>query len=241
MNDYALGVPQALGTSSSPTFAGLTVTGAVTFGELTVTTLVVSGAVSFPSTMAVAGQATFQDGTAAAPGISFTSDPNSGMRRISDGNVGIVCNGVDVANFAAGYAIFTGLVQGTHLRQNGSNGQVAIMQHATAVVSAMSGATVTAASLIPAGSVVIGVTVRVTTLIEGAASFTIGDGTDADRWGTGIAVAAGTTTTGADSTITSVPIYAAATSVVLTATGSNFTAGAVRITVHYISLTAATS
>lgn len=224
------------GAGLPSTFANLTVT-----GTATVATLVVSGAVSFPSTLAVAGQSTFQDGTVSAPALAFTSDPNTGFYRVGEGNVALSTNGADAANFTVGYAVFSGLVQGTHLRQNGSNGQVAIMQHATAVVSAMSGATVTSASLIPAGSVVLGVTVRVTTLIEGATSFTVGDGTDADRWGTGIAVAAGTTTTVADTTITSVPIYAAATNVVLTATGSNFTAGAVRITVHYISLTAATS
>lgn len=105
---------------------------------------------------------------------------------------------------------------------------------------ALSGATVTATDLIPAGSIVLGVTVRVTTLITGATSFSIGDGTDADRWGATIAVAAGTTTTTANITITSVPIYAAATSVVLTAAGSNFTAGAVHIEVQYINCSAPT-
>ena len=87
----------------------------------------------------------------------------------------------------------------------------------------------------------LGVTVRVTTLIEGATSFEVGDGTDPDRWGTAIAVAATTTTTGTAFTITSVPFYAAATSVVLTANVSNFTAGAVRVSVHYMAFTAATS
>lgn len=123
----------------------------------------------------------------------------------------------------------------------GANGQAQTLRQATALVSTPSGATVTATDLIPAGSVVLGVTVRVTTLMTGATAFDVGDGSDADRWGDDIAVAAGTTTTNANTTITAVPIYAAATSVVLTAVTSDFTAGAVRITVHYLSLTAPTS
>jgi len=123
----------------------------------------------------------------------------------------------------------------------GLNAQATTINQATSELTGLSGATVTATNLIPAGSLVLGVSVRVTTLITGATSFAIGDGTDADRWGTGIAVTAGTVTTLANITITSPIYYAAATSVVLTAAGSNFTAGAVRITVHFISLTAPTS
>lgn len=122
-----------------------------------------------------------------------------------------------------------------------TSGQSLNIQSATTTKTAMSGATVTATNLIPAGSMVIGVTVRVTTLIETATSFTIGDGSDADRWGTGIAVALNTTTGIPDFTIASPVYYSAATSVVLTATGGNFSAGAVRITVHYISITPPTS
>lgn len=122
-----------------------------------------------------------------------------------------------------------------------ANGQATGLKHATASITCASGATCTAANLIPAGSMVVGVSVRVTTLITGATSISIGDGTDADRWGTGIAVAAGTTTTLANTTIASPVFYTAATGVVLTAAGSDFTAGVIRVTVHYIDLTAATS
>lgn len=121
----------------------------------------------------------------------------------------------------------------------GLNGQASTVRQATTTLSAMSGATVTATNLIPANSIVLGVTLRVTTLITGATSFDIGDGSDVDRWGAAVAVAANTTS--ATATITSLPFYAATTSVVLTANGSNFTAGAVRVTVHYMSTTAPTS
>lgn len=86
-----------------------------------------------------------------------------------------------------------------------------------------------------------GVTIRVTTAITGATSISIGDGTDADRWGASIAVALNTTTTGANFTINSVPIYPSDTSVVITGAGGNFSAGVVRVTVHYMNFTAATS
>ena len=109
----------------------------------------------------------------------------------------------------------------------------------------MSGATITASSLIPAGSIVLSVDVRVTTLITGATTFDIGDGSDVDRWGKDIAVAANTTTDLTDLTGTSgaifLPIFTAANDVVLTGVGGSFTAGAVRITVHYLTVISATS
>lgn len=121
-------------------------------------------------------------------------------------------------------------------------GDAANFKVATTTLSAMSGATVTATSLIPAGAVVVGVLVRVTTLITASAGtgFTIGDGTTADRWGSAVALAAGTTTTGANFKAATAPnqAYAAATNVVLTMTGGSFTAGAVRIVVYYWDFTA---
>lgn len=122
-----------------------------------------------------------------------------------------------------------------------SNGQRITEGMASAVVSTPSGATVTASNLIPANSIVLGITCRVTGTISGASSFSVGDGTDADRWGAGIAVAPGTTTNVSDFTIASPVYYGAANNVVLTAAGSDFTGGQVRITVHYVQLTPATS
>ena len=136
---------------------------------------------------------------------------------------------------------FAGLATSPAVGTVGTNGQLSAVRQATVAVTCSSGATCTAANLIPAGSLVLGVDTRVTTLITGATSYSIGDGTDADRWGAGIAVAAGTTSGIANFTIASPVYYAAATSIVLTAAGSDFTAGVIRITVHYISITPATS
>ena len=123
----------------------------------------------------------------------------------------------------------------------GVNAEGPNVKSVSVLKSALSGARSTATNLIPAGCFLIGVTVRVTTLITGATSFTIGDGSDADRWGTGIAVAAGTTTTIADFTAAGYGQFLTSNSVVLTAAGSNFVTGAVRVTAHYLDLTPATS
>jgi hypothetical protein len=122
------------------------------------------------------------------------------------------------------------------VRMRGPSGSLTQIQNATVTLSGLSGATATATNFIPAGSIVLGVTVRVLTAITGATTFDIGDGTDVDRWGAGRAIAVGTTTTAANFTITSIPIYASATSVVLTANGSNFTAGEVKLSIAYISV-----
>jgi hypothetical protein len=133
------------------------------------------------------------------------------------------------------------------LKASGANNEAWNIQHATIELTGLTGATATTSSLIPAGfipagSMVIGVTTRVNTLITGATSYDIGDGTDVDRWGATIAVALSTTSGPADYTDNTIQWQtAAAGDVVLTANGPNFSAGAVRITVAYISLTPPTS
>lgn len=127
-----------------------------------------------------------------------------------------------------------------------SNGQAMGIKSVTQAITGMSGATATTTgTFIPAGSFVLGCTLRVTTLITASAGtgFTIGDGTTADRWGAAVALAAGTTTTGANFKSATAPVqaYPTGAEVVLTMTGGNFTAGAVRVTCHYLSFTAATS
>lgn len=116
---------------------------------------------------------------------------------------------------------------------------------ATTTITGMSGATATASNFIPAGALVLGVFLKVTTLITMGAgtTFTVGDGTTADRWGSGIALALGTTTTFANfkAATSLLQAYASATSVVLTGTGGSFTAGAVRLTMVYMDSTAIVS
>jgi len=108
-------------------------------------------------------------------------------------------------------------------------------------LSALSGATATTSGLVPAGSVLMAVTAYVTTLITGATSFEVGDGTDVNRFGGTIAVAAGTKVTTTDATADPTGWASGAQEVTLTANGSNFTAGAVRVIAYYKTFTAPTS
>lgn len=114
------------------------------------------------------------------------------------------------------------------------------------------GATTDTTMQIPANSLVLGVTVRVTTGITGidSTALQIGDATTAARFGSIAAFTAGTTGVGLNhlqggiSTDAAGPIVTSATAVRLTLSGGTDntpSAGAVRVTIHYISLTAPTS
>lgn len=88
---------------------------------------------------------------------------------------------------------------------------------------------------IPAGAVVCGVSIRVTVAIPTAATFDYGVAGATTRYGTGIAVAAGTTYPGTDD---SMRFYGSAASIRITPNltpGTNV--GRVRIVIHYYTLT----
>lgn len=155
------------------------------------------------------------------------------------GEVSLIGNAIEVFRISIGLGPIA-LVRGTLSIELPVNAQQLSIKTATTELTALSGATVTATNLIPAGSLVLGVSARVTTAVEGASDFDIGDGTDPDIFGAAIAIGINTTSDLTDSTVSTPTIYAAATSVVLTGNGS-FTAGAVRITVHYITIVAPTS
>lgn len=115
------------------------------------------------------------------------------------------------------------------------------IKYVTALSGALSGATANVGTnLITAGMFVIGVVIRVTTLLVGPTTITIGDGTDADKWGASIALAAGTTTTSANWTA-GPTLYTSNTNVVLTGTGGSFSAGVVRACVFYLDAAALAS
>ena len=124
----------------------------------------------------------------------------------------------------------------------GVNGCYIANNVATTTLTALSGATATATNLIPAGAIVQAIAVRTTVLITGATSYNVGDGTTANLYGATIGVAVGSTNTFANYLSTFAPkLYTTATSVVLTAVGSNFTAGSVEIAVLYQTLSPLTS
>jgi hypothetical protein len=125
-----------------------------------------------------------------------------------------------------------------------ANNAFTTLQSATVEVTGMSGATATASNLIPAGATVFGVTSYVTTEITGCTSIDIGDGSDVDLWADGsTGLTAGSTTDGTDFTGTIPTHFAATNNVVITAVGgaASFSAGAIRLVVHYFSYTPPTS
>jgi hypothetical protein len=125
------------------------------------------------------------------------------------------------------------------------NGAGLNVKTASQLLSAVSGATVTATNLIPAGAFLVGVSTRITTGLGtggGTTGYQVGDGSDADRFGVAAATTAGTTTKNTDATADPTGWASAARSVVLTATGGNFNGtGAVRVSVAFIDNTAPTS
>jgi hypothetical protein len=110
---------------------------------------------------------------------------------------------------------------------NGANLQLGVLEFA---VSSLSGATVTAATQIPANCIVLAVGCRVTTAITGAASFSVGVSGTPGQFGSALAIAAGSINYG----LIGPTAFYSATSLVLTAAGGNFSGGAVRLSIHYI-------
>jgi len=95
-----------------------------------------------------------------------------------------------------------------------------------------SGASVTLATPIPDRATVLAVNTRVNTAITGASSFDIGVSGDLARYGDDVGIALDTTNIG----LSQHPYaYYTETDITLTANGGNFTAGAVTVSVQYLS------
>lgn len=104
-------------------------------------------------------------------------------------------------------------------------------------LTGLSGSSVSSTFVFPNQSLIYGVSCRVTSAITGAASFDVGDGTTVSRFGGSIPVTLGQTNQG----VIGPSGNYSSTNVVLTANGSNFTGGSVRIAAHYSVLNAPTS
>ena len=101
-----------------------------------------------------------------------------------------------------------------------------------ALVEGLAGPAVETALAIPAGAILLGVSVRVITAIAGATAFHLGTAADPELFGADLGVAAGTVHAGP---VAPAPV-AAAIPIRLTAVGGDFTGGAVRIAVHALRL-----
>ena len=86
---------------------------------------------------------------------------------------------------------------------------------------------------IPDRAIVLGVTGRVAETVTGATSWNLGVADDGARYGNGIGTPEGSTVDG----ISGTPVgYYGATPIRLTAAGGAFTGGAIRLAVHYLTL-----
>ena len=147
----------------------------------------------------------------------------------------------------------TGEAAGTMAQRDGTAAQIfrvydtytsdtdfhrAAIATARATLSAVSGASVTATALIPAGAVVMGVTSKVTTSLgtgNGTTGYEIGTASDSDRWGAITGTAAGTASDNRDWTAGTIECFPAATNVIVTAVGGNFNGtGTIYLSVQYM-------
>ncbi|WP_155982283.1 hypothetical protein [Xanthobacter sp. 126] len=104
-------------------------------------------------------------------------------------------------------------------------------------VVALAGATTDTAMQIPASAILLAVSTRVTTAVTGAASFNVGTAGAPDAFAAALATGAGSANQGA----VGAGVIAAATAIRLSAVGSNFTGGVVRVAAIYLRITAPTS
>lgn len=207
------------------------------------------------------GTGTFaaNNGSAGAPSVSFANSATTGLYRASADVIGFsaagtgqwTLSGTALAPVAdnsetlgtsalAASNVFTRIVS-----VNGVNGAVATLQTATANIPGAAAATISAGNLIPAGSLVLGVTARVTSTFSNTSltSFNLGDGSTANLFGATVALTSGTTTTFANHLSTFKPtLYTSATSITATGVGANFAPnGNLEVVVYYWSLGAPSS
>lgn len=234
------GTPQALSTGSSPTFAGLTLTGPLLNA----------------------------DGTAAAPSYSFANEPGTGFSRGGTGVVNLSFQGTQGVRFdnSNGNRVITDIfalglaspdvllardaantlaLKNANLPQEyrvyaGNGGFISNVKTATESLTIAAAATTVGATSIPAGAILLGVSVRVTTAIPTAATFTVTTTVGATALNT---AAVSTTLNSTDpGTAAGASFRAAATTVTITPNLTPAAAtGVVRLQYYYLQVTPATS
>ncbi len=159
-------------------------------------------------------------------------------------NTGIVGFRWRCTTFASGGANVT-LTRGTASSRpvglTGANGQSLALLSLTELTTIAAAASTDTAIQMPAGAIVLAVSVRVTTVIPTATTFSVGDSGSATRFSTAnVSVAANSTDAG---TKAGAYYNASALAIRLTMNGSqpNATTGRVRVTIYYLLSTPPTS
>jgi hypothetical protein len=116
---------------------------------------------------------------------------------------------------------------------NGASIQAAILE--TSVT--LSGASTNASVQIPANCIVLSVGAYVVTTITGATSYEVGVAGNLSQFGSGLSLPAGSSNFG----LIGPTAFYSATTLTVTAAGSNFTGGVVRLSIHYLVCNPSTS
>lgn len=120
---------------------------------------------------------------------------------------------------------------------NGSLLQPNVLEGAVETLS-VGGTTYSTTLQIPAGCLLIGVSLRVRSAITGATAFELGTAATPNQFATGLSTAAGAS----EAALIAPAVFAAATPLLLTSTaGGNFTGGTIRAALHYFTIGAPTS
>jgi hypothetical protein len=129
-----------------------------------------------------------------------------------------------------------------NLDSSGSNGALtSLIQPDGESLTCVGGASLTTSGLIPRGSILLGITTRITTALTGSTGFTVGDGADVDIYGIQAAATQGVTTGNTPTAVWGNPVLSASEEVTITFAGGVCTDGVVLVVPHYITVTAPTS
>lgn len=146
---------------------------------------------------------------------------DEGVTRVWNGSAWLSAAGLDSAQV------------GLNLSANGASNTIAIIEEEVPLSGAFTDTSIT----IPNRAIVFAVSVRTTQAITGASSYGCGVAGDTVKYGGLLGTAAGSNNSG----VTVPTAYYAATPVRLTANGGNFTAGKVRVAIHYLTCGVSTS
>jgi hypothetical protein len=130
---------------------------------------------------------------------------------------------------------------GGNLSKAGANGQLASVKQLTEETTITANATVATTIQIPANSIVLGVAVRVTTVVPDAATFTVTGTSSTTAFQTGASVSTAATTTDAGTKSCPYLNTAAQTITYTFNTSPLTTTGRIRIVINYIEITPPTS
>lgn len=192
-----------------------------------------AGAAAMQLTVA-GGNATFTatTGSSSSNGFNFYGG-NTGLAATLDSNKGLTIRAGGLSLSTAGNTVAN--AGELRMEGTGTHGGYTKIIGGESVLVTLSGATTTVGTnMIPAGCILVNVAAIVTTTITGATTWSIGDGSTATAFGSAIALTAGTTTSIANWTLTSAPVYTTNHNIVITANGANFTGGVVRVFISYI-------